>query len=481
MKDKSKNLAVNRTKIVATLGPACNAEGTLREMIQAGMDVARINFSHGSAESNFALLAKLRRAAAKEKREVGIMQDLQGAKLRVGRLPEAGLELLEGSTAVLLAGTDSAEDGMIPVPYGSLAREVKRGDAILLNDGLLELKVIAVEGRRVLTKVEEGGTLISYRGLTVPNRALMIEGFTEKDKEDLILGINNNVDMIALSFVRTVDDVLELKRRISRLCKDGNEPPQVVVKIEKSEAVDNFDSILAAADGVMVARGDLGLETAIERVPVMQKELVSKCLVAAKPVVVATHMLSSMTLKPRPTRAEASDVANAVIDHADALMLSEETAMGRYPVRSVRTMAEIIAVTEESPLDNLKPEREAKGAPTQLAVAAGAVELARHVQAAAILVTTRSGYSARAVARFRPEIPILAVTDSARVQRQLQLSWGARPIYVEGYTEPEKMVQRALQMVKKDKRINLSGQVVVVSGLKGGRGSYDPTVRVVKA
>jgi len=477
---KTKDWGINRTKIVATLGPACNAEGALREMLKAGMDVARVNFSHGSAETNFALLAKLRSAVAKEKREVAVMQDLQGAKLRVGHLPEEGLELLDGSTVVLLAGADSADNGSIPVPYVMLAKEVKRGDAILLSDGLLELVVMAVEGRRILTKVEVGGTLISYRGLTVPNRSLAIEGFTDKDKADLILGINNNVDMVALSFVRTAEDVQQLKKRINRLCGDSIEPPQVIVKIEKREAIDNFDSILEEADAVMVARGDLGLETAFERVPVMQKELIAKCLVAGKPVVVATHMLSSMTLKPRPTRAEASDVANAVIDHADALMLSEETAMGRYPVRSVKTMADIIEATEESSLDNLKPERDSKGVPTQLAVAAGAVELARQVKAAAILVTTRSGYSARAVARFRPEIPIIAVTDSVRVQKQLQLSWGAWPIYVEGYTEPDKMVKRALQIIKKDKRISLSGQVVVVSGLKSGRSGYDPTVRVVR-
>ena len=480
MKRKQKNEVINRTKIVATLGPACNAEGTLREMLKAGVDVARINFSHGSAETNFSLLQKLRAAAAKEKRTVAIMQDLQGAKLRVGSLPEEGLELLDESTLVLVAGTDRTEEGQVPVPYSALAKEVKRGDAILLSDGLLELEVMAVEGRRVLTKVIVGGTLISYRGLTVPNRALSIEGFTEKDKEDLVLGINNNVDMVALSFVRTVEDVRRLKKRIKNLCGDSIELPQVIVKIEKKEAVDNFDSILEEADGVMVARGDLGLETTMARVPVMQKELIAKCLVAAKPVVVATHMLSSMTLKPRPTRAEVSDVANAVIDHADALMLSEETAMGRYPARSVRTMADIIEATEESPLDNLKPEYEAKGVPTQLAVAAGAVELARQVKAAAILVTTKSGYSVRAVARFRPEIPIMAVTDSARVHKQLQLSWGAQPVYVEGYKEPDRMVQRALQIIRKELSNKMTGQVIVVSGLKSGQDSYEPTVRVVK-
>jgi len=479
MKVKVRTGVVNRTKIVATLGPACNAVGMLRDMFKAGMDVARINFSHGSADSNLELLQKVRRAAKNERAEVAILQDLQGAKLRVGRLPESGVQLLEGSSTTLQAGTDSDSGEVVPVPYQKLAHDVKRGDAILLNDGLLELEVVAVEGSKILTNVVVGGTLISYAGLTVPNRTLAVESFTDKDEEDLALGIKSGVDMVALSFVRKAADVNKLRAKILDLLGKDSEPPQIIVKIEKHEAVENFESILEAADGVMIARGDLGLETSIGQVPVTQKELVAKCLVAAKPVVVATHMLSSMTLKPRPTRAEASDVANAVIDHADAVMLSEETAMGRYPVRSVATMAEIVGVTEESPLDNLKPGSDSQGAPTPLAMAAGAVELARQVGARAILITTRSGYTARAVARFRPEIPILAATDSPRVMRQLNLSWGVRSIFVEGYKEPDEMVRRALQYIHKRKMADIQGQIVVVSGLKRGKDSFDPTVRVV--
>lgn len=479
MKTEVKADVVNRTKIVATLGPACNAEGTLRNMFRSGMDVARINFSHGNADTNLELLHKIRKVAKSEGREIAIIQDLQGAKLRVGQLPEGGVQLLEGSMVKLQAGLDKSDGNVIPVPYKHLADDVERGDIILLNDGVLELEVAAIEKNKVLAKVVVGGTLLSFKGWTVPNRALKVEGFREKDKEDLALGLANNIDFVAMSFVRSVDDVKKLREMIDGLNPEDAESPQVIVKIEKHEAITNFDSILEVADGIMVARGDLGLETSIMSVPIQQKEIVAKCLIVAKPVIVATHMLSSMTLRPRPTRAEASDVANAVIDHTDAVMLSEETAMGKYSVKSVSTMAEIIAVTEESSLDNLKPESKSEGVPTSLAVAAGAVELAWQLKAEAILVTTKSGYSARAIARFRSEIPIIAVTDSLKVCRQLYLSWGVHPIFVEDYEEPEKVMKLALKEMWRESGMQITGKVVMVSGLKNSKDGYDSMVRVM--
>jgi pyruvate kinase len=480
MKTRVKVDASNRTKIVATLGPACNAEGTLRDMFRAGMDVARINFSHGSADSNLELLAKVRKVAKDEGCEIAIMQDLQGAKLRVGQLPENGIQLLEGSMVTLRAGLDSSDGNEIPVPYEYLAQDIQRGDTILLNDGVLELEVAAIEKNKVLAKVIVGGTLISYKGWTVPGRSLKVEAFSEKDGEDLALGLSNNVDMVAMSFVRTVDDVLMLREKIEKLSAPDASRPQIIVKIEKHEAVANFDDILEATDGVLVARGDLGLETSIKSVPVTQKEIVAKCLVAAKPVIVATHMLSSMTMRPRPTRAEASDVANAVIDHTDAVMLSEETAMGKYPVRSVTTMSEIIATTEESPLDNLKPEKQSQGVPTSMAVAAGAVELASQLKAEAIIITTRSGYSARAVSRFRSEIPIISVTHDRVVCRQLHLSWGVHSIFFEERNEPEDLIKKAIKEMWREYGLQITGQIVMVSGLKKSKeDGYDPVVRVM--
>lgn len=468
------------TKVVATIGPACAAESVLREMVRAGMDVARFNFSHGGADFNLELLEKVRKAARAVKRPVAIMQDLQGPKLRVGELPKEGITLSEESVVTLLTGVKSAVGDSIPIPYGQLSQEVKRGDRIILNDGMMELEVGAVDGRKIIAKVILGGTLLSYQGMTVPAANLSMESLTEKDESDLLLGLKHGVDYIALSYVRTARDIVDLRQKIREGVKSGRASPGIIAKIEKHEALDNFEDILQEADGIMIARGDLGLETSVSSVPVTQKELTAKCLVAGKPVITATHMLLSMTLRPRPTRAEVSDVANAVIDHADAVMLSEETAMGRYPVRVVKTMVDIIQHTSESTLDNLMPHREARGEPVPSAVAAAAVELARHVEAGAILVTTRSGYSARAVARFRPEVPLFAATDSESVQRQLMLSWGVTPLFVEGYEKPENMVKKALRVVKSRGGLKPGSKVVVVSGLKRQGKGFDSAVRVME-
>lgn len=468
------------TKVVATIGPACAAESVLRAMVREGMDVARFNFSYGGADFNLEMLEKVRKAARAAKRPVAIMQDLQGPKLRVGELPREGITLREGSVVTLLTGVKSAVKDFIPIPYGQLSQEVKRGDRIILDDGMMEFEVGAVDGRKIIVKVVLGGTLLSYQGMAVPAARLSSESLTEKDESDLMLGLKHGVDYIALSYVRSADDLVNLRGKIREGVRSGRSSPRIIAKIEKHEALDNFEEILRETDGIMIARGDLGLEMSASSVPVTQKEIVAKCLVAGKPVITATHMLLSMTLRPRPTRAEVSDVANAVIDHADAVMLSEETAMGRYPVRVVKTMVDIIRRTSESTLDNLMPHREARGEPVPSAVAAAAVELARHVEAEAILVTTRSGYSARAVARFRSEVPVYAATDSEMVQRQLMLSWGVVPLFVDGYKKPEKMVKKALKEMKSRAGLKSGSKVVVVSGLKRKGKGFDSMVRVVE-
>ncbi len=468
------------TKVVATIGPACAAVSVLREMIRAGLDVARFNFSHGGADFNLELLEKVRKAAQAEKKPVAIMQDLQGPKLRVGELPREGITLREESVVTLLTGVKSAVKDTIPIPYGKLSQEVKRGDRIILNDGMMEFEVGAVEGRKIIAKVILGGTLLSFQGMAVPGAKLSTEALTEKDESDLALGLKHGVDYIALSYVRSASDIVSLRKKISEGVMSGRSKPGIIAKIEKHEALESFEGILEETDGIMIARGDLGLETSACSVPVTQKELVAKCLVAGKPVITATHMLLSMTQRPRPTRAEVSDVANAVIDHTDAVMLSEETAMGRYPVRAVKTMTDIIRSTSESTLDNLMPHREARGEPVPSAMAAAAVELARHVEASAILVTTRSGYSARAVARFRPEVLVYAATDNEMVQRQLMLSWGIIPLFVEGYRKPEKMVKKALKIVKSRGGLKAGSKVIVVSGLKRKGKGFDSVMRVME-
>ncbi|HLD25925.1 MAG TPA: pyruvate kinase [Candidatus Andersenbacteria bacterium] len=470
---------VNRAKIVATLGPASASQATVREIIAAGADVARINFSHGTSDANLELMRLWREGAKASGRALALMQDLQGTKLRIGRLREGQLELLEGSLVSLLTGAAQTDNDMIPVPEGRLPTVVRRGDRILLRDGQLELEVIGVEGRRVDTRVLLGGTLGSHQGLTVPSARWPYEELSDKDKHDLGLGLSFGVDLVALSFVRRAEDVVALRAVMQDLLGDGTELPGVIVKIENHEALENFAAILEQADGVMIARGDLGLDTSISALPVTQKELIAKCVVAGKPVVVATQMLASMGHSPRPTRAEVSDVANAVLDYADALMLSDETAMGRYPVRSVAQMAEVIATTEAAPLRGLLPEMDSESASVPQAVAAAAVQLARHVAASAILVVTHTGYSARSVARFRWDIPIYAATDSPQVQRMLALSWGITPLLVEGYREPENMLRRALEHVRTQRQMPTGSRVVVVSGLRRERG-FDSAVRVVE-
>lgn len=475
-----KHQTSKRTKIVCTIGPASSAEATLKEMIALGMNVARINFSHGSPESNLALLEKVRRASKAAGLPVAILQDLQGPKIRVGTIPGEGLELIEGKIVTLQAGVQVADHGVIPLPYERMAHDLRRGDRILLADGTRELEVVEKKGNLLKAKVLLGGRLISHKGINVPTVSLSIESMTEKDNRDLIFGLKQNIDFVALSFVRNAEDVHNLRRKIKKHTPAGIEPPHIIVKIEKHEALENFDEILEATDAVMIARGDLGLETPVTRVPVHQKELIAKCVVAGKPVITATEMLASMEHNPRPTRAEVSDVANAVIDHTDAVMLSGESAMGRYPTRAVDTMAQVIRDTEESPLDNLMPHKDATGSPVPVAVGAAAVELARHIRAAAIVVTTKSGFSARAAASFHPEIPLFAATNSVRTRNQLLLSWGITPFVVEAFENSAKMSELALKEVQKTHGLLKGSTVVLVSGLAREKGRYDSTIRVVE-
>ena len=465
---------------MATLGPACVAHTVMQQMIAAGMDAARINFSHGSHDSALELMAGLRAAAQAQERIVPLIQDLQGPKLRVGIMPEGGVRILEETVRTLGSGLAESDGEIIPIPYPHLHEDVQRGDRLLLNGGVIELEVMSVDRRKVTAKVLAGGTLLSHQGLAVPSRRLSVESLTEKDRTDLALGLQHNLDFVALSFVRTAEDVQLLRQVIADRLPADADPPAIIVKIEKHEAVQVFDSILREADAVMIARGDLGLETSYSTVPLTQKMLIAKCLVAGKPVITATEMLRSMIAAPRPTRAEASDVANAVLDHTDAVMLSEETAIGRFPVRSVQTMAEIIASTEEAPLEHLKPQREARGEPVPLAMAAAAVDLAHHVDAGAIVVTTRSGYSARSVARFRPDTPIFAAADTPRVQHTLQLSWGITSLLVEGYEEPDRMLSATLDQLRQHYGIPAGTRVVAVSGLRREQGGYDSALRVVE-
>ncbi len=343
-------MSLKKTKIVCTIGPASSQFDVLKGMIESGMNIARFNFSHGTHESNVALLNTVREAAEAAGSPVELLLDLQGPKVRIGTLPEQGLILTEGETVTIHAGVKEAPEGIIPVPYARMAEEIKPGDAILLADGTLELKTVTVEGNVITATVTLGGTLLSHKGINVPSVSLVTEAITAKDDADLQFGLQQGMDFVALSFVRSAADVKQLQALIQKYLPSGMKTPDIIVKIEMQEALDNFDEILAETDAVMVARGDLGLETPMHEVPLRQKEMIKKCKAANKFVITATEMMGTMQYNPRPTRAEVSDVANAVFDHSDAVMLSGETAMGKYPVRTVAMMTDIIRAVESSPL-----------------------------------------------------------------------------------------------------------------------------------
>ena len=449
-----------RAKIVCTLGPASRSETVLRRLIRAGMDVARLNFSHGEPAEHHATLAAIRRLAAEEGRTVAVLQDLQGPKLRVGTIPNEPLQLRRGGSLVLT--TRAAGPGMVPVSYKQLPQDVKRGDRILLDDGLIQLTVTGVTPTEVRCRVVEGGPLTSHKGINLPGRALSVPSLTTKDRRDLELGIAWGVDYVALSFVREAKDVDAVKRVMKRHHADI----PVIAKLEKPQAVDNLEAILKRADGIMVARGDLGVELPPEEVPVLQKRMIRLARAVGKPVITATQMLESMIEHRHPTRAEASDVANAVFDGTDAVMLSGETAVGKYPVEAVKMMARVVRAAEKSvaaaePPDVLPGARRNLSVPDAVAEAASLT--ARDLGAKVIAVFTQSGGTARVVSKYRPQAPIHAFTPSQEVMRRLALIWGVRPHAVKRLPTSDAMV-KAVEALLLAEKVVRRGDLVVVTG-----------------
>ncbi len=436
----SQRKQLRRTKIVATLGPATNSVDGIGQLIAAGVDVFRLNFSHSDREAHARTMARIREAGAGVGREIGILQDLGGPKIRLGVLPEGGLALQPGST-VRLDSSGKPAAGTLPVNYPYLAEDVKPGDPILLADGTVELRVEDAAGTVVLCSVVTGGRLSSHKGVNLPGSRLRIPSFTDKDRLDLEVGLANGVDFVALSFVRSEEDLAPVIEIL-----DGVTPrPLLIAKIEKPQAVDRLEPILAMVDGIMVARGDLGVELPVEQVPLIQKRIIREAVQAGKPVITATQMLGSMVSSPRPTRAEASDVANAVLDGTDAVMLSEETAVGSYPVEAVQTLDRIAKAVEPSVDHDAFLNRSPAGSPrrTDEAIGHAACWLARDVEARAIVASTVSGTTARLVARFRPAVPVFALTPHRWVERQLSLSWGVVPAHVESFGDTDAMFELA--------------------------------------
>ncbi|RPI79892.1 MAG: pyruvate kinase [Desulfobacteraceae bacterium] len=414
-----------KTKIVCTIGPASRAPECIQSLIANGMSVARLNFSHGTHAEHQAVIQSIRTASEALDRPVAILQDLSGPKIRIGSLPEGGIQLETGRTFILSAEPVNGNAQKVSVTYPDLYRDVQAGDPLMLADGEMELVVKKVAGFDIICEVITGGILTGHKGINLPTRTLGMPALTEKDRLDLAFGLKHEVDFVALSFVRTAEEIHQTRAIIRQ---HGRETP-IIAKIEKHEALKNIDEIVEAADGLMVARGDLGVEIPLEQVPHIQKMLIQKANRCAKPVITATQMLRSMVSAPRPTRAEATDVANAVLDGTDAVMLSEETAVGRYPIEAVAFMARIAGNAEQ----DFPHQAFLKAVPAQEtadAVAHAACVLADHLNAAAIVVHTHSGRTARAVARFRPKQPVIALSPLKKTIQVLPLFWGCVPLFI---------------------------------------------------
>jgi len=448
-----------KTKIICTIGPASSSPETIRALIQSGMSVARLNFSHGSHADHADKIRLIRDIASELKRPVAILQDLCGPKIRVGKIPDPGIQLNPGETFILTSDDVPGDNGRVSVSYRGLPADVKIDDRLLLADGMMELKVVHSAGSDITTRVIIGGRLTSHKGVNLPTGSMQIEALTHKDRADLAFGLAHDVDYVALSFVRFVEDIHEIKALIA---EQGRQTP-VIAKIEKHEALDHIDDLVDAADAIMVARGDLGVEIPLENVPNIQKMIINKANRRGRPVIIATQMLRSMVDAPRPTRAEAADVANGVLDGADAVMLSEETAIGRYPVEAVRFMAKIARAAEERFPYHRYLQR-IQDLDISQSVAAAACNLADNLNAAAIVATTRSGATARHVARFRPRGRIIALSPSEKTVRRLAMCWGCLPCYLSLTDDTDEMIEKAAASVLETGHVQTGDVVVITAG-----------------
>lgn len=454
---------MRRTKIVCTLGPATSSEATIRTLIRAGMDVVRLNFSHGTHESHAGIIALARRMAEEEGRVVAILQDLQGPRIRVGEMAGGGSTLAPMSRFTLTTREVPGDSEVATIHGAPLPQDVTRGDVILLDDGNIEMRVEETTDTDVVCTVIIGGELKPHKGVNVPGRTLSVPSITDKDCDDLDFGVRQGVDYVAVSFVRSADDIQRIKGMIA---DKGSDIP-VMAKIEKHEAITNFDEILEASDAIMVARGDLGLEMPAERVPLLQKMIIRKCNQVGKPVVTATQMLDSMIRNPRPTRAEVNDVANAILDGSDATMLSGETAIGAYPVVAVETMARIAETTDEAlPYDEMMGKL-AAATITDSADAIGhaTCEIAYKLGIKAIITSTKSGYTARMVARYRPPSVIVATTPSVETLRRLAVVWGVQPHMSPGYETTDEMIKRVSEVALRTGYVLAGDQVAITAGM----------------
>ncbi len=453
---------MKKTKIIATLGPVSESAEMIETLIKSGANVFRLNFSHGSHEEQGRRIDLVREISKKLGLHIGILADLQGPKIRIGEYDG----FLKKNEEVVLS-CDSAKENEIPVQYADLYKDVKPGDALLLDDGLLELKVIAMNGKKIACKVVNGGKLTSKKGINLPTSTISAEIITDKDRNDAAFALSKGVDFLALSFVRDEGDINDLRKIVD----ESGTKAQIIAKIERHEAVNNFEKILESTDAIMVARGDLGIEISQQKVPLIQKHIVKRCLAVGKPVIVATQMLDSMIRNPRSTRAETSDIANAILDGADAIMLSGETANGKYPKEAVQAMNRIALDTESWIVENkIVIGEHVKHDVHKLpeAVAQAAFMLAKETGSRYILAATTTGRNARAIAKFRPYQLVIAGTDSEVTARRLALTWGVWPVLAQ-FSDNRELTDKITEVLKEKRMVRSGEYITLVSGITKGK------------
>jgi pyruvate kinase len=459
-----------KAKIVCTLGPASSSEAVLRDLMRLGMDVARLNFSHGTHEEHARVIKRLRRVAKEAGRTICILQDLQGPKIRTGRLKQHAPVLLKTGARVIITPREiPGTAAVISTTFKTLAQEVQPGARVLLSDGLIELRVSSVRGDDVECEVINGGLLGEHKGINLPGTLVRVPSLTDKDKKDLEFGIKQSVDMVAASFIRNADDV----RVVKRVVEDCRSDAWVIAKLEKPQAIEeaNLEEILDVADGVMVARGDLGVEMPPEKVPIIQKRVISRAAEWRKPVITATQMLESMTDNPRPTRAEASDVANAILDGSDAVMLSAETASGKYPREAVAMMAKIILEAESNMPEAVPRRRQARHLSISETICESVAHAAQDLEMRAIAVYTETGTTARLISKYRPKAATYAFASKRSVGARLNLLWGVQPVLSKSASSAEEMVVNAERLMLQSHAVQPGDVMAIVAGTSTTTGS----------
>ncbi len=469
-----------RTKIVATIGPASQDEETIREMIRNGMNVARINFSHGDHATHGENIDRVRRVAEQERAVVAILCDIQGPKIRIGKVANEPLILKQGDKVTFTLDNVPGENGIISLPHPEFVRDLKVGTQLLLDDGNLEMVVVQTTARGVVCEAVVGGLLSSRKGVSAPKAKLSLSAITEKDRDDIEFALKKQTDYLAMSFVRTQEDIRELRWLMRHLGGDV----AVIAKIEKHEALENIESIIEISDGIMVARGDLGVETPAEEVPFHQKRIIKLCNDAGKPVITATQMLNSMVDNPRPTRAEASDVYNAILDGTDAVMLSNETAAGSYPVNAVETMARIAIIAEQSIWNRRKdirqiytPNAEGREAISD-AISQSTCQVAEALNSKAIVTSTLTGYTTRRVAKERPRTPILCVTPNEVTYRRMALVWGVIPLLIPMFKTIDEMIETVVKAAEDANLVQRGDSLVLIAGVPFGIGGQTNFLKI---